>query len=209
MFLASKSPQRKNLLESLGIDFEIVLPEYDEIDPPGSSAAELVKRHSLGKARSVLPTLMPLPVNRPVLGVDTMVIIDGQPAGKAADEDEALAYLRRLSGNIHQVYSGLALIWADGKRDSDLGSILHERVEHAVTEVRFAAIPEDELQLYVATGEWSGRAGAYAIQERASAFVEEIRGDYTNVVGLPVPLLVSMLRKAGLWPPLEWSRAID
>lgn len=205
MFLASRSPQRKSLLESLGIVFEIVLPEYDEVDPPHASPSELVERHSLGKARSVLPSLTPLPVDRPVLGVDTMVVIDGEPLGKAADKDEALEFLTRLSANTHEVYSGLTMIWADGRRDSSLGSFMHERTGHSVTEVRFSAVPNEELERYVSTGEWQGRAGAYAIQERASAFIEEVRGDYTNVVGLPVPLLVSMLRDIRLWPPFAWK----
>ncbi|GBE57707.1 septum formation protein Maf [bacterium BMS3Abin01] len=191
MYLASKSPQRKALLQALGLDFQVVIPEYSEIDPPGAAPAELVERHSCGKARSVLLRVQPLEPASPVLGVDTMVFAGGRSLGKAGSEQEALEYLRLLSGNTHQVYSGITLIWASGLQSCTL---------HAVTDVRFAAVSEDELRAYVATGEWRGRAGAYAIQGRASAFVEEIRGDYTNVVGLPVPLLVGMLRKNRLWP---------
>lgn len=196
MYLASKSPQRKALLESLDLDFEIVLPEYEEIDPPGLSPAELVERHSLGKAQSVLAKVKPLSAGRPVLGVDTMVVVDGEALGKAADEEQATVYLRRLSGKVHHVYSGLSLLWVEGKD----GPVI-EITGHAVTDVRFEQISDADLDWYVATGEWRGRAGAYAIQERGSAFVKEIRGDYTNVVGLPVPLLISSLRNTGLWPP--------
>ena len=199
MFLASRSPQRKALLEALGVDFEIVTPDYEEEELIGQLPAELVERHSRGKAFSVLSRLEPLPQGRPIVGVDTMVVIGGQAAGKPRDEVEALEYLRRLSGKTHVVYSGLTLLWA--------GSGPGERIEetaHSLTEVRFAAIPENELEIYVAGGEWRGRAGGYAIQGRASAFVEQIRGDYTNIVGLPVPLLAGMLRERGQWPPAGW-----
>jgi septum formation protein len=199
VYLASKSPQRKALLESLGVDFEVVIPDYHEESLDWHLPAELVERHSRGKAFSVLSRLEPLPADKPILGVDTMVVIQGQAVGKARDEEEALEYLRRMSGKTHLVYSGLTLLWA--------GAGPGERVEetaHAVTEVRFALVPERELELYVAGGEWRGRAGAYAIQGRASAFVEEIRGDYTNVVGLPVPLLAAMLREQEQWPPAGW-----
>ena len=197
--MASKSPQRKALLESLGIDFEVVTPEYEEEDRPDELPAELVERHSRGKAWSVLPWLRPLPAGTPILGVDTMVVMGGRAVGKAAGETEALAFLKLLSGRTHLVYSGITLVWSGSDGEA------REQTEHAVTEVRFAPIPESEMELYIASGEWRGRAGGYAIQERAAAFVEEIRGDYTNVVGLPVPLLVRLLREKGFWPPPAWT----
>ncbi|MFA5802007.1 MAG: Maf family protein [Thermoleophilia bacterium] len=200
IFLASKSPQRKALLEALGIDFEIVLPEYIEDDLPGELPADLVKRHSRGKAMSVLPRITSNSTNSIVLGVDTMVVVDKKTLGKARDVDEALDFLRRLSGRTHHVYSGLTLL-----RAGDVVAVVEEKTAHAVTEVRFGLITEFELEAYVGTGEWRGRAGAYAIQGRASAFVEEVSGDYTNVVGLPVPLLVGMLREWGQWPPTGWG----
>ncbi|MCL4473728.1 MAG: Maf family protein [Actinobacteria bacterium] len=199
MYLASKSPQRKALLEALGVDFEVVEPDYPEEELAGHLPAELVERHSRGKAFSILGQVEPLPSGRHILGVDTMVVILGRAAGKPRDEQQAFDYLRRLSGKTHLVYSGLTLLWA--------GAGPGERIEetaHAVTEVRFAPVPDSELEIYVAGGEWRGRAGGYAIQGRASAFVEEIRGDYTNVVGLPVPLLAAMLREKGQWPPQSW-----
>lgn len=201
MYLASKSPQRKNLLESLGIDFEIIPPEYHEKERPHELPAEKVERHSRGKAFSVLHKLEYLSTDRPVLGVDTMVVFGGRAVGKAADEEEALDFLRRMSGRTHMVYSGISLVWAGSGPGSR-----EEQTAHAVTEVRFSRIPEDELEAYVATGEWRERAGAYAIQGRAAAFVESIRGDYTNVVGLPVPLLVELLRERGQWPPRSWGQ---
>jgi septum formation protein len=202
MYLASKSPQRQTLLKALGVEFEAIVPEYEEEDSGRELPAELVERHSRGKAWSVLPWLRPLSPGKPILGVDTMVVIDGRAAGKATNDEEALAFLQRLSGRNHLVYSGATLVWTD-PTDPDTPN---EMTEHTVTEVRFAPISKREMELYVAGGEWKGRAGAYAIQGRASAFVEEIRGDYTSVVGLPVPLLVRMLKAIGCWPPQSWQR---
>jgi septum formation protein len=199
VYLASKSPQRKALLEALGIDFTIVPPDYDEVDGVEEEPAELVERHSRGKALSVLPKLPPLSMKRPVLAVDTMVVIDGSAVGKAADQAQAKEFIRRMSGGEHEVYSGISLLSAAPGGVAEPG----EDTRHAVTRVRFAEIPAAEVDHYVATGEWRERAGAYAIQGRASAFVEGISGDYTNVVGLPVPLLVAMLRDIGLWPVPE------
>ncbi|MHB0866989.1 MAG: Maf family protein [Thermoleophilia bacterium] len=199
MYLASKSPQRKALLESIGIDFEVILPDYDEADPPHEMPSRIVERHSRGKAFSGLSQLPNIDPRRPVLGVDTMVVFGGKAIGKAADEEEALSFLRAMSGSIHLVYSGITLVWAgSGPGDRE------ELTAHAVTEVRFSRIPDRELEAYVQTGEWRDRAGAYAIQGRAAAFVQEIRGDFTNVVGLPVLLLAEMLREQGQWPPAGW-----
>jgi septum formation protein len=229
VFLASKSPQRKALLKNLGIDFDIIPPDYHEVDPPGATPAELVERHSRGKAMSVLPSLVPINPERPVMGVDTLVVIDGEATGKPGGVDEARSVLRRLSGRTHEVVSGVALIWAAPKLASksrqgklvNTNYVIRPLTEfnnkgqnsnslwlgagYSITTVKFSEVSDEELEAYLVTGEWRGRAGAYAIQERASAFVEEIHGDYTNVVGLPVPLLVAMLREAGLWPPGSWD----
>lgn len=200
MFLASKSPQRKALLEALGVCFEIVPPDYEEETLAHELPAQIVERHSRGKAFSVLHRLDQLSSDRPVLGVDTMVVFGGRVTGKAQDEEEAIQFLRSMSARTHLVYSGITLVWpGSGPGDRE------EQTAHSVTEVRFAPLSEAEIDAYVATGEWRGRAGAYAIQGRASAFVEAIRGDYTNVVGLPVPLLVEMLRLQGQWPPQSWG----
>jgi septum formation protein len=201
MYLASKSPQRKALLESIGIDFDVVLPDYEEEAPAHELPAQMVERHSRGKAFSVLHRLPELTNDRPVLGVDTMVVFGGKAIGKPSDEDEAFDLLSRMSGQTHLVYSGVTLVWAGagpGSREEQIGN--------SVTEVRFALIPDHEIDAYIDTGEWRQRAGGYAIQGKASAFVEEVRGDYTNVVGLPVPLLVEMLREKRMWPPAAWSR---
>ena len=116
-----------------------------------------------------------------VLGVDTVVVLDGRIFGKPADEEEARSFLRRLSGRTHEVLSGVVL-----RRDGG------ERGDVETTRVRFRVLEQPDLDWYLRSGEWRDRAGAYAIQGRGAALVEEIEGDYTNVVGLPVPTLVSL-----------------
>jgi len=223
VYLASKSPQRKALLEALGLDFEIVLPDYDEVDEAGLLPAQLVEQHSRGKALSVAARVAPLMPGRPVLGVDTLVYAGGRALGKAHDEATAREYLRCMSGQVHVVYSGITLVSAlpqghaeheelynlTGEIETVAGQEVVIDTRHATTDVRFARIDDAEIDAYIATGEWRERAGAYAIQGRASAFVEEVAGDYTNVVGLPVPLMVEMLRETGLWPPREWGSTQD
>jgi septum formation protein len=179
LLLASTSPQRRAILEQLGIPFEVVAPEYEEHDPPDADAVELVREHARGKARSVAHLGGP---HRPVLGVDTAVAIDGELLGKPADLTDAERMLERLAGRTHRVVSGLCLLTAGW-----------EVVEHEVTAVTFRRPTPRELGRYLAEGEWEGRAGAYAIQGRGAALVERIEGDYLNVVGLPGALLVRVL----------------
>jgi septum formation protein len=120
-----------------------------------------------------------------VLGCDTEVILDGHVFGKPADEEEARRFLQRLSGRTHEVYGGIVL-----RHDGD------ERTGLSVTKVRVRALETPEIDAYLATGEWRGRAGGYAIQGRGAALVEGIEGDFWNVVGLPVPELVRLLKSA-------------
>jgi septum formation protein len=180
LLLASTSPQRRAILEQLGIPFDVVAPAYEEHDEDGVIAVEAVRAHALGKARSVAE----LAVGRPVLGVDTAVVLDGRAYGKAASAEDAAAILAALAGRTHEVVSGVCL----------LGAGLEE-VAHDTTSVRFRPLSGREIAGYVATGEWEGRAGAYAIQGRGAALVERIEGDYLNVVGLPAALLLGLLRR--------------
>lgn len=163
--LASRSPQRKAILEQLGIDFEVQPGEAEELTE--GDPRDVVVENALRKARAVQGEL--------VLGADTEVYLDGKVFGKAESEGEAEAYLRALSGRTHEVWGGIALI--------ERGE---ERTAHAVTRVRFHELEEREIAWYLATGEWRDRAGAYAIQGRGSALVEAVEGDFWNVVGLPV-----------------------
>ena len=178
LLLASTSPQRRIILAQLGLPFDVAAPRYEERDPPGLTPEEAVVAHALGKARSLAPD----PARRPILGVDTEVALTGRVFGKPASATEAQEMLTALGGREHRVVSGLCLLGGD-----------FEIVEHDVTTVRFRSLSRVEIDTYVATGEWEGRAGAYAIQGRGAALVERIEGDYLNVVGLPVALLVRVL----------------
>jgi septum formation protein len=176
--LASTSPQRRAILEQLRIPFEVVAPDYVEDDPPDADATELVRRHAEGKARSVHGE------GRITLGVDTTVLLDGRVYAKAADPDEARHMLNELSGRTHTVVSGLCLL--------GLGE---EIVAHELTDVTFRLLTPALVASYVESGEWEGRAGAYAIQGLGGRLVGRIEGDYLNVVGLPAALLVTLLER--------------
>jgi septum formation protein len=180
LLLASTSPQRRAILAQLGLPFEVADPRYQEDDPPDADPVALVRAHAAGKARSLAHEAY----GRPVLGVDTTVVLEGRVHGKAADEREATAMLERLSGRTHEVVSGLCLLGPDW-----------QELEHEITRVTFAALGRRQIAAYVASGEWRGRAGAYAVQGRGGALVERIDGDYLNVVGLPAALLLRLLRK--------------
>lgn len=177
LVLASRSPQRRAILTQLALPYRVVEPDYDERPLP-LEAIELVETHARGKARSVERE----PKDGAVLGVDTAVVIDGDVLGKPVDAGHAREMLDRLSGREHLVVSGLTL-----RDDED------EITAHASTAVRFRALAPSELEAYVQLGEWQGRAGGYAIQGRGAALVESVTGDYANVVGLPVALLVRVL----------------
>ena len=177
LLLASRSPQRRAILEQLAIPFEVVVPDYEE-EPTGADPAEEVERRARGKARSAAAVAD----GRPVLGVDTEVVFDGRVYGKPGDSADAEAMLEELSGRTHEVVSGLCLL-----------TPAWEELRHAVTRVSFRALTPRELGLYVASEEWRERAGGYAIQGLGAALVERIEGDYLNVVGLPAAVLVDLL----------------
>jgi septum formation protein len=178
ILLASTSPQRRAILDQLGILFDVVAPDYVEHDPPEADAVELVREHALGKARSVAAQAG----NRPVLAVDTAVSLGGKIFGKPASAQEAERMLEELAGETHVVVSGLCLLTPGW-----------EVVEHDATRVTFREVTPRELAHNLTHGEWEGRAGGYAIQGRGASLVEEIEGDYLNVVGLPAALLVRIL----------------
>jgi septum formation protein len=178
LLLASTSPQRRAILEQLRIPFGVVAPRYEEHDTPGASPVELVREHARGKARSVAAAVG----ERPVLGVDTAVVLDGVVYGKAPDTSGAAGMLEALGGRTHAVVSGLCLV-----------TPAWEELAHEETRVTFRALTPRDIARYVASGEWEGRAGAYAIQGLGATLVERIEGDYLNVVGLPGALLVRLL----------------
>jgi septum formation protein len=180
--LASTSPQRRAILEQLAIPFEVVAPQYVEDDESlvtdRYKVTDAVRAHAVGKARSVH---VPAKVT---LGVDTTVVLDGQAYAKPRDGADAARMLQALSGRTHTVVSGLCLLGLE-----------EEIVAHERTGVTFRALSPDLVAAYVASGEWEGRAGAYAIQGLGGRLVERIDGDYLNVVGLPGALLVSLLER--------------
>jgi nucleoside triphosphate pyrophosphatase len=176
--LASTSPQRRAILEQLAIPFDVVSPDYIEDDPPDAEPTELVRRHAVGKARSVHAG------GQITLGVDTTVVLGGRVYGKPADDAEAVRMLHELSGRTHTVVSGLCLLGAGD-----------DVVAHELTEVVVRLLTPESVAAYVAGGEWEGRAGGYAIQGLGGRLVERIEGDYLNVVGLPGALLVSVLEQ--------------
>jgi septum formation protein len=178
LLLASTSPQRRAILEQLRIPFDVVAPRYEEHDPPEADAKELVREHACGKAHSVADEAD----GRPVLGVDTTVVLGGRIYSKPTDPGDAERMLEELSGKTHAVVSGLCLV-----------TPAWEVVETAATRVTFRELTPRDLAWYVASGEWEGRAGGYAVQGRGAALVERIEGDYLNVVGLPAALLVRLL----------------
>ena len=186
LVLASTSPQRRAILEQLGLPFDVVTPRYEEHDASGAAAADLVRTHAREKARSVAADAGA----RPVVGVDTAVVLGGEVFGKPTNAGDAERMLERLSGQTHVVLSGLCVV-----------TPAWEELVHEATHVTFRALTPRDLASYVASGEWEGRAGAYAIQGRGAALVKRIEGDYLNVVGLPAAALVRILaeRFAGVY----------
>jgi septum formation protein len=175
LILASRSPQRRAILTQLGIAFEVVPVDVDELT--AGVPHEVARDNALAKALAGA-ALRP---GEKVLGVDTIVVCDGAILGKPPSAEAAETTLKRLSGRTHEVISGLALI------DSANPQVVHE-----VTKVTFRELGDDLVQRYVQTGEWSGRAGGYAIQGQGAALVRRIEGDYLNVVGLPAGALLDL-----------------
>jgi septum formation protein len=173
LILASRSPRRRAILEQLGIEFEVRPADVEELEEgdPERVAVENARR----KAEAVASP------GDLVLGVDTVVSLGDRLYGKPSSPDEARATLRALANHTHQVVSGLCLI---GPHDT--------RSTKAITRVQFRELDDALIDWYLSTGEWRDRAGAYAIQGRGAALVERIEGDYFNVVGLPVALLLEL-----------------
>ena len=180
IILASRSPRRAELLAAAGFAFEVLAADVDETPQQGEDPAEYVERLAIEKARAVF-AMRPSAL---VLGADTTVTIDGRILGKPLDDEDARRMLQRLSGRVHLVHTGVAVVSTRG-------------VESAVdtTRVWFDAMTDEDISWYVATGEPTDRAGAYAIQGFASRFIPRIEGSYSNVVGLPVAMVSSILRR--------------
>jgi septum formation protein len=189
LILASASPRRREILERLGVAFEAVVPDVEELTEgdPRAVVVENARRKAragllLARSPEIRISGEGLQDHAPVLGVDTDVALDGRLLGKAGDEAGAGERLTALSGRTHEVLSGVVVL--DG---SD------ERSAVARTEVTFNELDPQTIDLYLASGEWRDRAGAYAIQGLGAILIDSMRGDFSNVVGLPVPTLFELL----------------
>lgn len=180
--LASASPRRRELLQGMGCEFRIKVSDAEEVSE-GRSPEEIALWNARSKALAVAKKVPELPV----LGADTVVAMDGSIFGKPKDENDAVKMLSGLSGRTHQVITGIAFV-----REGEVFS------EAEITEVRFGIMPEEDIAAYVKTGEPLDKAGAYAIQGRAEAWIEGIRGSWSNVVGLPLYRVRVLAGKAGI-----------
>jgi len=186
LILASESPRRKSWLEAVRVPFEVVAPQMDETPLVGENPKEMVARLSKGKALSVV-------AKRPgrwVLAADTTVAVDGRVLGKPSDEDDAVAMLGLIQGRRHLVHTGVCLAM-----DGDV----HQFTDTA--EVTIRPLSQEQIRMYVATGEPMDKAGAYAAQGMAALFIERIDGSFSNVMGLPVERLGGLFFDLGLMEP--------
>lgn len=186
IILASASPRRKNLLESLKLDFEIIPADIEENIDQDNFSPELIEELALEKARYIAQKIDYPAV---IIGADTVVVIDNHILGKPENNEEAFKMLKKLSGNTHKVISAIAVI------DNQLNI---EKTEHVISEVKFRQISDIEIDEYIKTGEPADKAGAYAIQGTGSKFISSINGCYENIVGLSTPKLAELLIPLGI-----------
>jgi septum formation protein len=188
LILASASPRRAEILRNAGLLFEIRKTGVDESrladEPPG----DYVRRLAVAKALSAAAEYRELDGEALVLGADTVVVVDADILGKPASQDDARTMLRRLSGRVHEVHTGVALLRIPGTE---------RRVVEEITRVHFASLTEQEIEGYIATGEPFDKAGAYAVQGIGGRYVTRIEGCYFNVMGLPLAKLWPFLRELG------------
>ncbi|HVG33566.1 MAG TPA: Maf family protein [Pyrinomonadaceae bacterium] len=193
LVLASASPRRAEILRAVGWPFEALAVDIDETRREGEGAVAYVERLAREKAEAAAARIDD---ERLVLGADTVVVVDERVLGKPLDDAAARSMLRLLSGRWHEVLTGVALV-SQGRQAHIVSeeSEAHVIVAHQRTAVRFASVTETEVDWYVASREPLDKAGAYAIQGRAALFIEEIKGDYWNVVGLPIQLVYKLARR--------------
>jgi septum formation protein len=193
LILASSSPRRRELLERVGVAIEVIPADVDETPLAGEAPPVYVRRVARAKVDAVASRA----ADRWVLAADTVVEIDDRILGKAAGPDEARAMLGQLSGRTHRVVTVFAL----------RGPGREERVRQVVTEVAFRALAADEIAAYLVSGEWRDRAGAYAAQGIAAAFIAGVSGSFTNIVGLPLAHVLEELVDAGAAAP-DYARGV-
>jgi len=181
LVLASISPRRAELLREAGYQFEVVAPPLVEPEERHPNVDPAAHAESLAyfKARSVVKPCF----DRVILAADTIAFLDGEVIGKPTDEADARRILHKLSGTTHEVITGVALMHPARAR---------RVLAHDVSTIRVRGLTTDDIEAYLATGDWRGKAGAYGIQDHGDAFVEKVEGSFTNVVGLPMELLARM-----------------
>jgi len=184
IILASASPRREQLLRQVGCDFRVIPSMAEENNEAALPPSELVREHARAKAQDVAHGVSP---NDIVIGADTIVVLDGRVYGKPGDETQACKMLGELSGKVHSVWSGIAVVGN--------GICITDAVE---TRVTLSALTPVQIRRYAATGEPLDKAGAYAVQGFGAVFVEKIEGCYFNVVGLPLHALSRLLSKVGV-----------
>ena len=180
LVLASSSPRRAEILTAVGWPFTAVTAGIDETRRPNEQPVEYVQRLAKEKAEAVASSLE----SGLVLGADTTVVVEKTLLGQPHDQEDARRMLRLLSGKWHEVLTGVAIVRLSGE----------SKVDYETTRVRFAEMSEKEIDWYISTGEPKGKAGAYAVQGAAALFIEEIQGDYFNIVGLPIGLVFEMVK---------------
>ncbi|HEY9679729.1 MAG TPA: Maf family protein [Drouetiella sp.] len=190
LVLASSSPRRKDLLQQLGLSFEVKPSTIEEVMDPDLAPDQLVLNLAQQKTEDVFATVKEEWQSKRlfVLGADTIVVLDGKYLGKPVDRADAIAMLKKLSGRHHEVYTGVWLI----VRESDGFTKVSKSCE--ISSVYFRPLDEREMEAYVDTKEPMDKAGAYALQGIGAALVEKVDGSHTNIVGLPIPNVVSLLR---------------
>lgn len=188
VILASASPRRRELLEQIGIEFEIGVSNQEELYV-STKPSEIVKELASQKAHNVASEIQRELKNTIIIGADTIVVLDDQILGKPKDEEDACHMLRNLQGSCHQVFTGTAILFYDEKGMLTVDTHAEE------TRVFVHEMDESEIKGYVKTGEPMDKAGAYGIQGRFAAYIDKIEGDYYNVVGLPVAYVYQQIKR--------------
>ena len=186
LYLASQSPRRRQLLGQLDLEFRLLDVDVEEVRGPGEAAEDYVRRVAREKAGAGLLAVVAVP-HAVVLGADTEVVLDGEVFGKPRDEADAAAMLRRLSGRSHEVITAVSLVSAGREAQAVSNS-----------QVRVAAMSDADIARYLASGEWEGKAGAYAIQGCFEAHIEHLSGSYSGVMGLPLHATWKLLEQFGI-----------
>ncbi|RYY76619.1 MAG: septum formation inhibitor Maf [Gammaproteobacteria bacterium] len=185
LYLASQSPRRRELLRQIGVSFQLVDATVTELprqhEPPRDYVQRLAREKAEAGLANVKQSQLP---NRPVLGADTIVVINNEILEKPRDLEQATSMLRKLEGKAHQVMTAIAMVTED-----------RQQIKLSVTDVVFRPLTDDEIKRYWQTGEPRDKAGAYAIQGLGAVFVQQVRGSYTGVVGLPLEQTVLLLQE--------------